>query len=161
LTGPLMTRAKGKELEENGFGVVLEKRGEGLGLPPPFLLLGLPVLGKPLFAVLAFPGLFGFAGLFVGPLDELGIGRAAVDADRRLGAELLFDVGGKLAVLAELLRLELGVGNLPETSVLEWAGELLGDSAQVFVDLRQGVGEDVYPDLPGVVGELDLGVVPG
>jgi hypothetical protein len=29
------TRARGKELEENGFGVCLEKRGEGLDVPPP------------------------------------------------------------------------------------------------------------------------------
>jgi hypothetical protein len=139
-----IARARGKELEENGFGVVLEKKGGGAGSPSPLLLSGLSVLWKPLFTVLAFPGLFGLAGLFVSPLNQLGIGGPAVNADGRLGVELLFDFAGELAVLAELLGLALGVDDLPLGWVHPVLGELAANRPDVLKDFSQCVGEDVY-----------------
>lgn len=137
--------------------------GEGGELTPlPLFELGLPGLGEPLLAVLALPGLFGLTGVLVGPLDELNVGGSAVGASRRrLGGELLLDPVGELAVLAELLRLELGVEDLPPAAVGKRAGDLLADGSEVGVDLGQGVGKDVYPGLSAVDGDLDLGVVPG
>lgn len=129
--------------------------------PLPLFELGLPGLGEPLLAVLALPGLFGFAGLFVGPLDELDVGGSAVRASRRrLGAEFLLDRTGELAVLAELLGLHLGVENLPAGAVLQGTGDLLADGAEVAEDLVERVGKDVDPGLTAVNVDLDFGVVP-
>ena len=139
-----MTRARGKEFEENGFGVCLEKKGGRAGSPSPLLLSGLSALGKPLFAVLAFPGLFGLAGLFVDPFDELGVGGPAVNADRRLGAEFLFDMAGELAVLAELVSLALGVDDLPLGWVHPVLGELAANRPDILKDFSQCVGENIY-----------------
>jgi len=122
---------------------------------------GLPDRWQPLLAMLAFPFLAGLAGLFVGPLYELGVGGPAVGADGRWWWELLGDVRRQLALLAELLGLELGVGDFPVGAVLEGAGDLLADGADVQEDLVQGVGKDVDPGLSPVDGDLDLGVVPG
>jgi hypothetical protein len=121
----------------------IKKGGRGWESLPP-LLSGLSALGKPLFAVLAFPGLFGLAGLFVSPLDQLGIGGSAVNADGRLGAELLFDLARELAVLAELLGLALGVDDLPLGWVHPVLGELAADRADILEDFIKGVGEDIY-----------------
>jgi hypothetical protein len=112
-----------------------------------------------LFAVLAFPGLFGLAGLFVGPLDQLGIGGPAVNADGCLGAELLFDLAGELAVLAELLGLALGVDDLPLGWVHPVLGELAANRPDILEDFSQCVPEGVDSTLSAFEDNLDLGMV--
>jgi hypothetical protein len=110
---------------------------------------------------LAFPGLAWLAGLFVGPLDELGVGGPTVDTDRRFRGELLGDSVGQQSVFLELLGLKLGVGDLPLGAVGERAWDLLADGGEVEEDLVERVGKDVDPCLTAIDGDLDLGVVPG